>query len=439
MTDAEVTPPMTRRRFLGSLLGSAIYLSTNALPPHAVAGQYATRRRAESQAVRVLTLNVWGIPIASDRAERMKAIGEQITAFDPDVVTLQEAFVPEDRERILSYLAPGRWPYVHYFASGIIGSGLLIISRYPIADAGFYRFRLAGRPERLLEADFYAGKGIGFVRLQTPAGLLDLYDTHALAQYAPDEKDEYAAHRATNLYEAARFVEAQSGGNPALFCGDLNARPDQLGYRLVTLLGKATDCYVSANPGDPGVTYSPTNPYSDGEPPQRIDYIFVRNGASLGFNVRSARVVLKEQSSASPKAYSDHYGVLADLELTSTPETTAQIDPQAVKQALADLSAVLDQAAVDIQGRQSAHTAQAGMGLAAAPGLAIAGRIAQRRWKIPGVLARRVGTPLAAAYAGLNGALLLFSLPDESQALHELSAEVAWQIQARRAFNGITW
>src|SRR5947207_1753592 len=116
MPSAELTPPMTRRNFLAALLGSAIYLSTT--PIHALGEQLVSSRQTPRLPLRVLTLNVWGIPIASDRAERMKAIGEQITLLDPDVITLQESFVPEDRDRILSYLAPGRWPYSHYFASG---------------------------------------------------------------------------------------------------------------------------------------------------------------------------------------------------------------------------------------------------------------------------------------------------------------------------------
>ncbi len=442
MSDFGTTPSLTRRQFIGSFLAGALYLSTaplaHALKP--LIRESANYRQAARLPLRVLTLNIWGIPIAADRPERMKAIGEQITALDPDVAALQEAFMPEDRERILAFLAPRRWPYSHYFSSGLIGSGLMIISRYPIVDAGFYRFRLTGRPERILEADFYAGKGIGFVRLQTPAGVLDVFDTHALAQYTAEAADDYTAHRATNLYEMARFIQARSGSNPALFCGDLNNRPDQLGYRLVTLLSNITDCYAYMNPGDPGTTYSPTNPYTGGEPAQRIDYVFVHNGASLGLDIRSAQVVLKEQSSGSPKAVSDHYGVLAELELTPTPESVLpQPDPQAVKRALEDLYAALQRAQAEAQGRRMAHTGQASLGLIATPGMSIAGRYLQKRWKVPGGLLRHLGTPLAAAYTLLNGALLLYSLPDEAQSLQALSTEVAWQLSARRAFNGVTW
>ena len=83
MPSAELTPPMTRRNFLAALLGSAIYLSTT--PIHALGEQLVSSRQTPRLPLRVLTLNVWGIPIASDRAERMKAIGEQITLLDPDV------------------------------------------------------------------------------------------------------------------------------------------------------------------------------------------------------------------------------------------------------------------------------------------------------------------------------------------------------------------
>jgi endonuclease/exonuclease/phosphatase family metal-dependent hydrolase len=441
LTDTAPLPPITRRQFLGSLVAGAFYLSAPQVRHFSTTALFEeTRQQAAPQRLRVLTLNVWGIPIAQDRAERMKAIGEQITALDPDIVALQEAFMPEDRDRILAYLAPGKWPYSHYFTSGIVGSGVMIISRYPVVDATFHRYRLGGRPERVWEADYYAGKGIGLVRLTTPAGLLDVYATHALAQYSPDTSDEYAAHRATNMYEAARFVVAQSAGNPVLLCGDLNTRPDQPGYRLVTVLGGLIDCFAQANPGDPGITYSPTNPYADNEPAQRIDYIFARHGTNLGFNIRTVKVALNDKPAGNARAYSDHYGVLAELELTPTPDVAApRIEPHDVKQALDELAVSLGKALDDARGRQSVQTAQAGIGLASIPVANIGGRWLQRRWRVPGSLLRQVGTPLAAAYTALNGALLLFSLPDEIQSLHELSAEVAWQINARRAFNGISW
>ncbi len=443
MTHHTPTSSITRRQFLGSLLAGAMYLPIRELLPSSTTNrlrEVPATYRWSAMPLRVLTLNVWGIPVASDRADRMQAIGEQITALAPDIVTLQEALALEDRERIVNYLAPGQWPYSHYFPSGIVGSGLMIISRFPVVDADFYRFRLSGRPERLLEADYYAGKGIGMVRVQTPAGLLDVYDIHVLAQYGPDADDPYIAHRATNLYEAARFIDAQSSGNPVLFCGDLNTRPDQLGYRLITLLGKVVDCYADANPGDAGITYSPSNPYADQEPPQRIDYVFVRNAASLGFNIRSAQVALKDKPPGNARAYSDHYGVLVELELAPTPAAASPgSDAQQVGQALKELSDALQWAQTEAQGRQAAQAAQTGIGFAATPGSAIAGHLLQRRWKIPGGMVKYLAMPLAAAYTVLNGALLLFRLPDEMQALKALSDEVAWQIRARRAFNGIEW
>ncbi len=403
-------------------------------------------RQSEPRAFHVLTLNVWGVPTAAARAARMAAIGRRISQMDLDVVALQELFDPADRDTLLAHVDQDALPYAYYFSSGLTGSGLMTLARHPIVDAAFYRYRLSSRPERILEGDFYAGKGIGLARLQTPSGLVDVYNTHVLAQYKPDAQDEYPAHRASNLYEAARFIHAGSARNPAVLCGDLNVRPDQLGYRLVTALAALTDSFRQANPADPGSTYAPDNPYAGDTSAKRIDYVLVRSGADAGFEVQSAAMAMNESppGEAGPPAYSDHYGVRAALRFTPAPAVptgaaATAVAPQAVSQSLAELAALLEGAIAEAEARNQSHLAQAGIGLAAVPAVNLAGRGLQPREKRIGSVLRYLGTPLATIYTAFHGALALWALPDERQALAALSREVGTQFRAGRAFNGIEW
>lgn len=51
-------------------------------------------------------------------------------------------------------------------------------------QACFYGYAVAGDPSALTHGDYYAGKGIGQAILQTPAGLLTVFNTHICANYS---------------------------------------------------------------------------------------------------------------------------------------------------------------------------------------------------------------------------------------------------------------
>ncbi len=132
--------------------------------------------------LRVLSFNTWGVPFFSrDRAARIRAIGRAIAAMDVDVIGLQEVFSAGDRKLLVEAAGRGGLVHSHYFQSGLMGSGLLTLSRYPIVDRSFLRFRLNGRPQDLVRVDYYAGKGVGRVRVLTPEGPVDVYNAHLIA------------------------------------------------------------------------------------------------------------------------------------------------------------------------------------------------------------------------------------------------------------------
>lgn len=110
--------------------------------------------------------------------------------------------------------------------------------------------------------------------------------------------------------------------------GDFDATPDAASIRFLTGLqsldGMSThwvNAFAVAGDGSPGYTWSTDNPYVSAaktfaEPAhrRRIDYVFI--GSPFKWRprivVRSSAVVLKEQGDVAP---SDHYGVLADLDI----------------------------------------------------------------------------------------------------------------------------
>ena len=53
-----------------------------------------------------------------------------------------------------------------------------------VLQAQFHRYAVAGNPAAWSHGDFYAGKGFALYTLQTPAGLINVVNTHLCANYA---------------------------------------------------------------------------------------------------------------------------------------------------------------------------------------------------------------------------------------------------------------
>lgn len=259
--------------------------------------------------LRLLTLNTWGTPYSSDVPVRMDATAALIKREQPDIIALQEVFLEPSRKQLLKALSD-EWPHQHAFLSGMLGSGLLTLSRYPILDVNFYTFRMSGKPERIWQGDFYGRKGIGVVRLNTPDGLLDVYNTHTHAQYQPELDNEYALFTDTNLYEAARFINIYSRDVPVILCGDLNTRPEQLGYDLAIEVAQLVDFHAQLCPDDPGYTFCPDNHYVKSMTYERLDYVMGRNVQPASIGILNT----PPEKTDGVVAFSDHYGLVATFD-----------------------------------------------------------------------------------------------------------------------------
>jgi sphingomyelin phosphodiesterase 2 len=255
--------------------------------------------------MRIITLNIWGAPYARDHSARLKAITDRIHLLQPDFVCLQEVYLQNQRTHLWQHLSQDL-PHSHYFPSGMLGSGLMTFSRHPIIDTSFHAFRLRGKPEKAHHGDYYAAKGIGRIRIQSPHGTLDIYNIHTHAQYQPENDNEYAIFTNTNLYEAARFIRSQSSNQPWLLCGDFNTRPDQLGYTLIRQLTGADDLYLNHHQNHP-ITFASANPYTTSQD-QCLDYIM-----ASAITVSTITLEFTTHPQSVP-AYSDHYGLIADFQ-----------------------------------------------------------------------------------------------------------------------------
>eukprot|EP00164_Ancoracysta_twista_P009257 GFYU01013639.1.p1 GENE.GFYU01013639.1~~GFYU01013639.1.p1 ORF type:complete len:436 (-),score=43.72 GFYU01013639.1:121-1428(-) len=241
--------------------------------------------------MKVITFNCWGVPIAKYRQRRVECIGRWIHAGadGADVVSLQELW----RDRDAAYLAEeaGKvFPYSHFYRSGAFGSGLLLLSKYPIVYAFFHLYRHPGKPWKPHHADFYAGKGVAHSILQTTSGPVHVYLSHTHAAYEPKEinkTEEYSAVRVSQMFEMAQYVNLTARGQFALIAGDLNCPPTSIEYQLLRGITGLGDAFadVAHDSDQEEHTLSNRNPYNarpegqyrifnlDSNLPETIDYI----------------------------------------------------------------------------------------------------------------------------------------------------------------------
>ncbi|MGE5603531.1 MAG: endonuclease/exonuclease/phosphatase family protein, partial [Nitrososphaerales archaeon] len=259
--------------------------------------------------LRVLSFNTWGVPFFSrDRAARMRAIGRAVARMDVDVVGLQEVFYAKDRRLLIEAAARAGLVYSHYFHSGVMGSGLLTLSRYPIVATSFLRFRLNGRPQDVVRVDYYAGKGVGRLRVLTPDGPVDIYNAHLIAPYLEFGPDRFGAHRVAQAVEMGRYIDEQSRDVPAVLVGDMNCHPDDATYDAVVAAGSLVEACGEVSP-DAEASFAQRNGYATIHPPDHFDYVFSRSGEKHRLASQRTRFVLGGAPEPNPEGvlgYSDH-------------------------------------------------------------------------------------------------------------------------------------
>lgn len=272
-----------------------------------------------------------GLPVAPKCTERAAEIASAISS-DYELVVLQEIWHLRERNLVIAKAQQSGFHYYHYFNPAVgfpfpmgadsFGTGLLVLSKFPISSALYHSFSLSGRPYALHESDFVANKGVGLLRVETPAGQIDVYVTHLLANYnaggkrtwrllplAPHgpELRAHAVHRGHQPEQAHDRVRR------------LQLVPDCLELKVPRQLLNLRDAFTDTNAED-GLTFaSPDNKYSHGEHPMRMDYVMYKidkqpKGASDWHLVKSS--IFKgffTDAHGEKTPLSDHFGVRAEF------------------------------------------------------------------------------------------------------------------------------
>ena len=264
--------------------------------------------------MRVLQLNIWARfgPYA-DRVPRLRRLFAELR---PDLIGLEEVDGSATHESQAHELLEGLGYEVAWEQRGDEeggAPGIAVASRLPILER---HVRQLGRQG---------------VALGCRIGLED--DAFWFAATAPMSWQlGLEAEREEKVIELDAWLGELAARDtiPPVIAGDFDATPDTSSIRFLTGLqglgGRSTfwaDAFAQAGDGGPGDTFTSESPYvrpfmeavfAQPEHHRRIDYVFV--GSPIRWKPRlvvtSAHVVGRYADGGAP---SDHYGVLAELEL----------------------------------------------------------------------------------------------------------------------------
>jgi endonuclease/exonuclease/phosphatase family metal-dependent hydrolase len=276
------------------------------------------------QTLRFATLNLWGDN--GPHELRLDLVAKELERLAPDVIALQEVREVSGRLRNQAETLARRLGQEHVFApSSTWGGGvegLAIVSRFPILES---------KHRRLPHATDSEGRIVLSARLDGPRGGSWVHTTHL--SYRQHE-GQLREDQVVALDEEVTGCIASSG-EPQILMGDFNtvAESDEIRWLcgMTSLGGRRVfyqDAWSTVHPTEPGITWARDNPFrarmnwlrSD----RRLDYIFVTAARRDGRGtVRDARLAFNQ---ADPDGVypSDHFGVLADVQMAPDQITQEQ-------------------------------------------------------------------------------------------------------------------
>ncbi|XP_022690715.1 putative neutral sphingomyelinase isoform X1 [Varroa jacobsoni] len=289
--------------------------------------------------VKVLSLNLWGLVFVSKhRRDRVDALAEQL-AFretDFDYVFLQEVWSESDYRKICE-ATKLVLPYTHYFYSGVTGSGVCILSKWPIIDIFAYKYSLNGYAHKFYHGDWFGGKVVGMAKVQHRDMIANLYVTHLHAEY-DRLQDIYLYHRVSQAFEFSQFVSHTSLGSCdyAIIAGDFNTQPMDLPYQVILYNSRLRDSFeekehyfgessIGATCGHPANSFTNKADLKTNPNGQRIDYIMYSNGTDR-VSVSCEKYASPVWKTQSGFTVSDHEPVVAVLRIVKRLDVDSNMD-----------------------------------------------------------------------------------------------------------------
>ena len=211
-------------------------------------------------------------------------------------------------------------------AGNLIGSGLVLLSRYPIAAHQFIPYMEESG------SDIYAEKGILVVAIQPPD--VDATMVVILTHMQAGNQDATRGEQIGQLADIVKKIRRDNPRRAILVMGDLNVTGEYgsgnhtLEYRdMIGRLG-LDDTWRHLNPDKPGLTYDFSKNdlapiFANEGPRSRLDYILYDSDYYIRCEPLSCQLrKYRSDEGFGPEGIpdvSDHYGVLADFQIEVLP------------------------------------------------------------------------------------------------------------------------
>jgi endonuclease/exonuclease/phosphatase family metal-dependent hydrolase len=269
---------------------------------------------------RVMTVNLLS-PDHADWDRRRLVLQAGLARLRPDVVALQETVWGNGYDQAVDLLGSD-FHVAHHSGRSADGVGAVLASRWPLGAVREVDLHVTSRT-----AGFpWAAAVVAEVIAPDPVG------PFLFVHHKPNWQIGYAYERELQAVTCARFVEEQLGDHHrhVVLAGDFDDTPDSTSVRLWTgrqSLGGTSvayrDAWESVHPGEPGHTFSPTNPLIHAgemslELGRRIDYIMVRCGV-YGPTLDIVDCFRVFDEPVDGVWGSDHCGLVADLQVPARP------------------------------------------------------------------------------------------------------------------------
>jgi endonuclease/exonuclease/phosphatase family metal-dependent hydrolase len=262
-------------------------------------------------------------------ATRKSDIIARLSTSGADVIGLSEVWANDSKQSFINGLK-SIYPYALWDNNTNlfqVGSGLLMLSKYPLLNGAFTRFTNLAIP------DSFSQKG--FLTAQVKVGAVTVFLVHTHTQ--ADSSQTAIDARASNIKQIVQKVQSlyQPGpSSPLVIMGDLNiVAEDGAGNRTAEyqfLLGQfaplgVSDLFRTLNPSAPsapGYTYDAVHngliaifapEDATNRVQQRLDYLFTGQVAPASFALLNGAFMY--QSSKGAMDLSDHYPIQGDVTL----------------------------------------------------------------------------------------------------------------------------
>ncbi|MEM9069202.1 MAG: endonuclease/exonuclease/phosphatase family protein [Myxococcota bacterium] len=193
---------------------------------------------AQADSIRVVSWNVWGVPIVSPSIDaRMAAVVPALQELDPDVVALQEVWQEEHGDFLTERLREAGYPHVQHIRGEGREGGLLVASRWPMEELEYLPYSMGQVGIVPWHVDFMANKGAVQMRIRAPGGDFTFVNTHLQASYG----GRYTAVRLSQSLQLANAVDRLAG--PLILAGDVNSRQWELPFRTLRARAGLEDAF----------------------------------------------------------------------------------------------------------------------------------------------------------------------------------------------------